>query len=53
MNNSKNLKKIMIAGASGMVGNAIKKAYLNSKKYNSQVYEILTPSRNELNLLNF
>ena len=53
MNNSKNLKKIMIAGASGMVGNAIKKAYLNSEKYNSQVYEILTPSRNELNLLNF
>ncbi len=53
MNNSNNLKKIMIAGASGMVGNAIKRAYLNSEKRNSQIYEILTPSRNELNLLNF
>ena len=53
MNNSNNLKKIMIAGASGMVGNAIKRAYLNSEKRNSQIYEILAPSRNELNLLNF
>ena len=50
MNNS---TKIMIAGASGMVGNAIKRRYLNADKYNSQIYEILTPSRNELNLLNF
>ena len=31
MNNSNSLKKIMIAGATGMVGNAIKKAYLNLK----------------------
>ena len=53
MNNSTKLKKIMIAGASGMVGNAIKRAYLNSEKHNSQIYEILSPSRNELNLLNF
>ena len=30
MNNSNKLK-IMIAGASGMVGNAIKRAYLNLK----------------------
>ena len=33
MNNSTKLKKIMIAGASGMVGNAIKRAYLNSEKH--------------------
>ena len=50
MNNS---TKIMIAGASGMVGSAIKRRYLKAEKYNSQTYEILTPSRNELNLLNF
>jgi GDP-L-fucose synthase len=36
-----------------MVGNAIKRRYLKAQKYNSQIYEILTPSRNELNLLNF
>ncbi|MAN49234.1 MAG: GDP-fucose synthetase [Flavobacteriales bacterium] len=53
MNNSNNSTKIMIAGASGMVGNAIKRRYLKAEKYNSQMYEILTPSRNELNLLNF
>ena len=53
MNNKNKLKKIMIAGSSGMVGNAIKRAYLNSRKNNSQQYEILTPTRNELNLLNF
>ena len=43
----------MIAGASGMVGNAIKRAYLNFKKQNNKTFEILTPSRSELNLLNF
>ena len=53
MNNSNNLKKIMIAGASGMVGNAIKRAFINSEEYNSQKYKILTPSRSELNLLSF
>ena len=53
MNNSNNSIKIMIAGASGMVGNAIKKRYLNAEKYNPQIYKILSPSRNELNLLNF
>ena len=53
MNNSTKLKKIMIAGASGMVGNAIKRAYLNSEKHYSQIYEILSPSKSELNLLNF
>ena len=53
MNNSNNSTKIMIAGASGMVGNAIKRRYFKAEKYNSQMYEILTPSRNELNLLNF
>ena len=44
---------IFIAGHNGMVGNAIKRRYLKAEKYNSQIYEILTPSRNELNLLNF
>ncbi len=53
MNNSNNLKKIMIAGATGMVGNAIKNAYLNLGNNNSKRHEILTPSSNELNLLNF
>ena len=53
MNNTNNSTKIMIAGSSGMVGNAIKRRYLNAEKYNSQIYKILTPSRNELNLLNF
>ena len=53
MNNSNNSTKIMIAGATGMVGNAIKRRYLNAEKNNSQIYKILTPSRNELNLLNF
>ena len=53
MNNSNNSTKIMIAGSSGMVGNAIKRKYLNAEKYNSQIYKILTPTRNELNLLNF
>ena len=46
-------KKVMIAGASGMVGNAIKRAYLNFEKQNNKTFEILTPSRSELNLLNF
>ncbi len=46
-------KKIMIAGASGMVGNAIKRAYLSFEKQNNKTFEILTPSRRELNLLNF
>ena len=53
MNNLNKLKKIMIAGSSGMVGNAIKKSYLNTKNHNSRIYEILAPSRSELNLLNF
>ena len=53
MNNLNKLKKIMIAGSSGMVGNAIKKSYLNTKNHNSRTYEILAPSRSELNLLNF
>ena len=53
MNKSNNFKKIMIAGAAGMVGNAIKRAYLKYAKHNSQTYEILTPTRSELNLLDF
>ena len=39
MNNSNNSTKIMIAGSSGMVGNAIKRRYLNAEKYNSQKYK--------------
>ncbi len=46
-------KKIMIAGASGMVGNAIKKAYSKPENKFSKTNEILTPTRKELNLLNF
>lgn len=53
MNNLKKHKKIMIAGASGMVGSAIKRAYLNFANLNSKSIEILAPSRRELNLLNF
>ena len=53
MNNFGSPKKIMIAGASGMVGNAIKRAYLNHVNQNFKISEILTPSRRELNLLNF
>ncbi len=53
MNNLKKNKKIMIAGASGMVGSAIKRVYLNFANHNSKSIEILTPSRRELNLLNF
>ena len=51
--NSNISKKIMIAGASGMVGNAIKKAYSKSENKFSKTNEILTPTRKELNLLNF
>ena len=53
MNNLIKHKKIMIAGATGMVGNAIKRAYLISRKHNIKINEILTPTRRELNLLNY
>ena len=48
-------EKIFIAGSKGMVGNSILKVLFlrdgyGDKKYNG---EILTPDRNELNLLNF
>ena len=53
MNSLNKHKKIMIAGASGMVGSAIKRSYLNYANLNSKNIEILAPSRKELNLLNF
>ena len=53
MDNLNKYKKVMIAGASGMVGNAIKRAYLNKKQNYSENYKLLSPTRQELNLLNF
>jgi len=45
---------IFIAGASGMVGSAIKREFLRlGYRENSNKGGILTPSRSELNLLNF
>ncbi len=44
-------QKIFIAGASGMVGNAIKKAISNYHRDSKNKNLLLTPSRQELNLL--
>ena len=47
-------QKIFIAGSGGMVGSAIKRAYLNDKKYNSKRDQtILSPTRKELDLANY
>ena len=47
-------KKVFIAGSSGMVGSAIKRAFLKNKKFNSNKnFVILSPNRNELDLLNY
>tara|TARA_Y100001978_G_scaffold68828_1_gene61924 strand:+ start:1784 stop:2800 length:1017 start_codon:yes stop_codon:yes gene_type:complete len=47
-------EKIFIAGSNGMVGNAILKVLLRGGYGNKEKDgEILTPNRNELNLLNF
>ncbi len=51
-NGSKN-QKVFIAGASGMVGSAIKRAFLRNKKYNSKNnLIILSPTRKECDLSN-
>jgi len=48
-----NLDKIFIAGSSGMVGSAIKRKLLNFKlREKKDSLKILTPTKNELNLLN-
>ena len=52
MNSLLNLnEKIFIAGANGMVGRAIKKAFI-SKNYGNKTYggNLFTPSRKELDL---
>ncbi len=47
-------QKIFIAGSGGMVGSAIKRAYLNEKKCNSKRDQtILSPTRKELDLANY
>ncbi len=47
-------QKVFIAGSSGMVGSAIKRAFLKNKKYYpNNKFKILTPSRNQLDLLNY
>ena len=47
-------EKIFLAGGNGMVGNAIKKVLIQ-KGFGDSLYDgkILTPNRDELNLLNF
>ena len=50
---SKN-QKVFIAGSSGMVGSAIKRAFLKNKKYNSKNnLIILSPTRKECDLSNY
>ena len=44
--------KIFIAGGTGMVGSAIKRELMNTG-YGIPTNEILTPTRSELNLLDF
>ena len=54
MTNSIKPEKILIAGGSGMVGNAIKNLYfkkLSTGKYQNK--EILYPTRTQLNFLNY
>ena len=49
----KEIKKIFIAGAYGMVGSAIRRTYLkNLEKFNYSV-RLLTPKREELDLTNY
>ena len=48
------IQKVFIAGSGGMVGSAIKRAYMNEKKYNSKRGQIiLSPTRKELDLSNY
>ena len=57
MNNyltKENPKTIFIAGGSGMVGGAIYKSLMKSRKYgNQKSYKILKPNRQELDLSNY
>ena len=47
-------QKVFIAGSTGMVGSAIKRAFLKNKKYNSKRDQIiLSPTRKELDLSNY
>tara|TARA_X000000950_G_C13804014_1_gene614804 strand:+ start:301 stop:1320 length:1020 start_codon:yes stop_codon:yes gene_type:complete len=47
-------QKIFIAGSTGMVGSAIKRAFLKNKKFNTKRrLKILSPSRKELDLSNY
>ena len=47
-------QKIFIAGGSGMVGSAIKRAYLNKDGLKDHLNRIIfTPNRKELDLTNF
>ena len=46
--------KIFVAGSSGMAGSAIARALIKNGYGNTSIGgELLTPSRNELNLLDF
>ena len=47
-------QKIFIAGSRGMVGSAIKRAFLKNKRYNLEPkLVILSPTREELDLTNY
>ena len=46
-------ERVLIAGANGMVGSAIKKALQNLKKKEEVDFEILSPSRKELDFSDF
>ena len=52
-NENKTMKKIFIAGSNGMVGSAIKRAYLLKMKQFRYEVQLLTPSRNELDLTSY
>ena len=43
--------KIFIAGSSGMVGSSIKRKLLSYSSEKNETYNILTPSKKDLNLL--
>ncbi len=49
--NYKSQKKILIAGASGMVGKSIYKFFKNSRNLNKNSFALLTPNRKNLDLL--
>tara|TARA_B100000963_G_C22567328_1_gene644379 strand:- start:171 stop:1148 length:978 start_codon:yes stop_codon:yes gene_type:complete len=46
-------ERILIAGVNGMVGSAVKRAFLNLKNKEEVDFQILTPSRQELDYSNF